>query len=117
MAGGYGLDALRDAKWLRACAVHYWGDIDTHGFAILDRLLSWLPNANPLLMDRTTFLAHREQWGSEPSQETRDLYRLGEREARLYDDLRCNRLGESLRLEQERVRYSALQQALALLLE
>ncbi len=35
---GYGFDALADARWLHACQVLYWGDIDTHGFAILDQL-------------------------------------------------------------------------------
>ena len=30
--------AIADARGLHACQVLYWGDIDTHGFAILDQL-------------------------------------------------------------------------------
>lgn len=33
---GYGWEALARASWLHRCRLHYWGDIDTHGFAILD---------------------------------------------------------------------------------
>jgi hypothetical protein len=107
--GGYGLDSLKEFPWLADCDVHYWGDIDTHGFAILDQLRSYLPGARSLLMDRETFLAHREQWGREKRPETRDLARLNAGEAALFDDLRQNRLGDRLRLEQELVDYTRLQ--------
>src|ERR1700733_13549749 len=30
---GYGFAALEQADWLFHCQIHYWGDIDTHGFA------------------------------------------------------------------------------------
>ena len=42
--------------WLRRCAVHYWGDIDTHGFAMLARARRALPQTESLLMDRDTLL-------------------------------------------------------------
>jgi hypothetical protein len=32
---GYSLDLLFSAEWLRSLELHYWGDIDTHGFAML----------------------------------------------------------------------------------
>ncbi|HTF44517.1 MAG TPA: DUF3322 domain-containing protein, partial [Terriglobales bacterium] len=35
---GYGLARLSEAEWLQTKTLYYWGDIDTHGFAILDRL-------------------------------------------------------------------------------
>ena len=35
---GYGFESLRRARWLSRCRLFYWGDIDTHGFAILDEL-------------------------------------------------------------------------------
>ena len=40
---GYALDRLGDIPWLHRCPLHYWGDIDTHGFAILDRLRAHFP--------------------------------------------------------------------------
>jgi len=62
---GYGFDVLAQAAWLVCCQVYYWGDIDTHGFAILDQLRANLPHAQSLLMDRATLLAFEAQWGRE----------------------------------------------------
>jgi hypothetical protein len=36
--GGYAVSSLERLSWLGERAVVYWGDIDTHGFTILDRL-------------------------------------------------------------------------------
>lgn len=60
--------------WLSGAEIVYWGDIDTHGFAILDRLRAWLPATRSVLMDRDTLLTHRERWGTEdrPEQERID---------------------------------------------
>jgi len=110
---GYGFEALSGAVWLRRCAVFYWGDIDTHGFAILDQLRAHLPHAQSLLMDRATLLAHGAQWGTEPQPLTRDLPRLTADETAVFNDLRDNRLRPQLRLEQERIGFGWVQQALA----
>lgn len=109
---GYCFDALSGVGWLRERHVYYWGDLDTHGFAILDQLRNLLPNARSLLMDRETFLYHRQYWGIEPKPENRELSRLTDAERQLYDDLRCNRFGDRLRLEQERIRFSWAEEAL-----
>ncbi len=74
--GGYGFEALAQAAWLHHCALFYWGDIDTDGFAILDSLRGYLPHARSLLMDRATLLAHRPLWGREASPTRRALSRL-----------------------------------------
>ncbi|BDT68260.1 hypothetical protein os1_24420 [Comamonadaceae bacterium OS-1] len=109
---GYGFEALAEAHWLRRCAVHYWGDIDTHGFAILDQLRATLPHAQSLLMDRATLLAHADHWGEEPQPVLRNLPRLTAEEGALFDDLRDNRLQPRLRLEQERVGFGWVERAL-----
>ena len=109
---GYGFAALAQAAWLHACQIHYWGDIDTHGFAILNELRSHFPHVESLLMDRQTFLAHSGLWGDEPLPQQRELDHLTTNELALYDDLRDQRLGNKLRLEQERIPYHLLQTAL-----
>lgn len=103
---------LAEAAWLKRCAVHYWGDIDTHGFAILDQLRAHLPQAESLLMDRDTLMAHAALWGDEPQPVRRDLLRLTDEERALYDDLRDNRIRANLRLEQERVGFGWVEEAL-----
>ena len=102
---GYGWEALARAAWLHRCRLYYWGDIDTHGFAILDRLRSHFPEVASLLMDRDTLLAHRPHWGEEPAPAVQDLSRLTAQEAELFDALRFDRLQPRLRLEQERVGF------------
>ena len=113
---GYGFEALAQAEWLARCQVFYWGDIDTHGFAILDQLRACLPHAHSLLMDRATLLAFESQWGNEEKQTDRMLSRLNTEESALYDDLRENKLGQNLRLEQERIGFGWVENALTLLL-
>lgn len=121
---GYGFEVLAGAAWLHQCRIHYWGDIDTHGFAILDQLRAHLPHVQSLLMDRQTLMAHRDHWGKEPQPLMRDLLLLDAQEHSLFDDLRHIRLSPgsdpshgpaSLRLEQERIGFDWLLQALAAL--
>jgi hypothetical protein len=111
--GGYGFDMLAEAAWLHRCTLQYWGDIDTHGFAILDQLRVHFPHAVSLLMDQETLLAHRMQWGREAQPEQRELLRLTPPERALYDDLRQHRFAEHLRLEQERIGFAWVRAALS----
>lgn len=110
---GYGFEHWAQATWLQRCELYYWGDIDTHGFAILDQLRRIFPQTRSLLMDRETLLAHQGQWGREPRQEKRELTRLTPAESRLYNELRHNLLAPALRLEQEKVSYGYLLATLA----
>jgi hypothetical protein len=112
---GYGWDALSKAAWLSRCSIHYWGDIDTHGFAILDQLRSRFVHVESFLMDRATLIAHEAQWGEELDQVLRDLPRLDDAEQALFNDLRDNRLRKNLRLEQERIGFQWVETALATL--
>jgi hypothetical protein len=105
MARGYAVEQLAQLPWLSAAeAVHYWGDIDTHGLAILGRLRSHLPSVRSLLMDEATLLAHRALWVAEPEPHRAEaIEHLDDVEQALYRDLRGDRWGVRLRLEQERI--------------
>jgi hypothetical protein len=100
---GFEVDRAGSLPWLRDTEVHYWGDLDTHGFAILDRLRAWLPQTRSVLMDRETLLAHPDRWVVEDRPSRARLRRLDRAEHALYDDLVSNRLGDRVRLEQERI--------------
>ena len=112
---GYGFEMLSKAEWLSRSRVHYWGDIDTHGFAILDQLRSQFDHVESFLMDRATLLAFEMLWGEEERQTLRDLPRLNPAEKALYDDLRDNRIRRNLRLEQERIGFGWVESALSAL--
>ncbi|ABA89049.1 protein of unknown function, DUF3322 and DUF2220 domain-containing [Syntrophotalea carbinolica DSM 2380] len=109
---GYGFDNLSAASWLHEKDIYYWGDIDTHGFAILNQLRGFLPHVVSFLMDQQTLLAHRALWGVETQPETGTLSRLLLDESALYDQLRQNHWGDRVRLEQERVGYDFLLEVL-----
>ena len=109
---GYGFENLAVASWLHEKNIYYWGDIDTHGFAILNQLRSFFPTTLSLLMDQRTLLKHRSLWGVEEQQKTRELSHLTPEEYILYDQLRQQHWGEGVRLEQERIGFHWLQDAL-----
>ena len=113
---GYGFEGLHRAQWLSRCRLFYWGDIDTHGFAILDELRSRFGRAESFLMDRATFDRFEPLWGTESSPLDRDLSRLTDEERALYDDLRFSRIGSNLRLEQERIGFEWVRSRLERLL-
>lgn len=110
---GYGFENLAGAAWLLEKDIRYWGDIDTHGFAIINQFRAFFPHTRSFLMDEETLLAHRALWGSESGLETGTLARLTPEEAAVYDRLRRNHWGVRIRLEQERIGFDFLVAALA----
>jgi hypothetical protein len=109
---GYSLDLLSGAEWLRGQELYYWGDIDTHGFAMLDKLRAKFPVVQSLLMDRDTLLAHRSLWVQEAIPHIGHLARLTDSERTLFEDLQLDRVGPRVRLEQERISFGHVQRAL-----
>jgi hypothetical protein len=109
---GYAVSVLEPLGWLAGADVVYWGDIDTHGFAILNRLRHRLPQARSMLMDRVTLVAHRDHWTTEPSPTAAVLDHLDLAESGLYADLVSNAYAPSIRLEQERISFAAIEKAI-----
>lgn len=109
---GFALGTLAETPWLEARKIVYWGDVDTHGFDILHRMRTQFASVESMLMDEATLLAHRRQWVREPSPTSRPLSNLTPEEEAVYHGLVEDRYGPAVRLEQERVRFSLLEQAL-----
>lgn len=111
---GYGVDELVGAlPWRDKVALSYWGDIDTHGFAILAQVRAVAPHTKSVLMDAATLMAHRPFWSSEASPRRDPVLGLTVAERALYDDLRSGTYGQGVRLEQELVRFDLVEAALA----
>lgn len=68
-----------------------------------------LPHTRSFLMDRASLLSHVDHWGRETSPNRARLPGLTTEEAALHRDLVEDSLGPSVRLEQERVRFSAIE--------
>jgi len=104
MAMGYGVGALARLPWVMRARCIYWGDLDTHGFAILSRARQQLPHLESALMDEATLLRFRELWVTEPDQyAATELPLLNATEQEVYRGLKQHRWGANVRLEQERI--------------
>lgn len=115
---GYNVDVLARLPWLARARCMYWGDLDTHGFAILHRARSYIPELQSVLMDEETLLRHKALWVDEAAQHSAaELTLLTKDEQQLYRDLKQQRWGQNVRLEQERINWTTawnvLQRSLA----
>ena len=97
---GYAVTRLSKVPWLAQRRLIYFGDIDTHGFTILDRLRKTFPHSRSMLMDSATLHAHRHAWVEEPKSKRQldALVRLNDEEQALFDDLRQDRFGQPFAL-------------------
>lgn len=107
-AQGYAVEVYGQLPWLRDARVRYWGDIDTHGLAILNRLRHHVPTAESVLMDSETLLANRLLWTREEKPHRAMLPMLTASEQRTYELLLAN---ENVRLEQERLPWAEVEAA------
>ncbi len=106
MGLGYGIDLLAEVKWIANARVYYWGDLDTHGFAILHRARFYFPNLESILMDEETLSKHQALWGTENKQHgSTELTLLRDGERLLYANMKQQRWSCNIRLEQERIEW------------
>ncbi len=118
MRAGYAVDLFGRLRWLQRLPCYYWGDIDTHGFAILNRMRNYFPHVKSVLMDKETFLDHRILWGKEEKpRKNAELNFLSDDERELYIGLSNGQWDINLRLEQERIPWSYAWQRLCLVLQ
>jgi hypothetical protein len=104
---GTSVSVLASLQWVRESAVVYWGDLDSHGFAILDHARRVLPQVRSVLMDEQTLVAHRELWVEEGTPYANaQLPHLTAEERAVFAKLQASAWGRAVRLEQERVRWS-----------
>jgi hypothetical protein len=114
MRMGYAVDALAQLPWVAGAVCNYWGDIDTHGFAILNRARAYLSGLRSIMMDEQTLLSHRAFWVKEDAQHSvLELPNLNEPEYALYRALKEQRWGLNVRFEQERIAWSIVTDAIS----
>ncbi len=104
MGLGYSVNLLSVIPWLSDARCFYWGDLDSDGFAILNRARSHIPHIESLLMDEDTLMSHQALWGKEAKPVTvKRLDCLTEKEQHLYFKLANGSFEDNVRLEQERI--------------
>lgn len=97
--GGYGVQVLRDLRWLAQVErLLYWGDMDAHGFEILSQFRGYFPSVRSVMMDEATFSAFFEGDAGQPTAEKAGLH-LDNAELAMYRTVVRNHW----RLEQEKI--------------
>lgn len=110
---GYGVDVLGRLPWVTKANCIYWGDLDTHGFAILNRARTYLPELKSILMDEDTLRSYQDLWVEEKTQHGAEtLPLLSDREQEVYQAIKRNAWGQNVRLEQERIAWDVAWKAL-----
>jgi len=104
---GYGVESLKNVKWLESRELIYWGDIDTHGFAILSQMRGYFPHIESMLMsdeviEKFRHLAVKE---SLSKRFLGELDNLTQEEYDVFEKLKGNVYGEAFRIEQERIGF------------
>ncbi|MCK4442295.1 MAG: hypothetical protein KAU90_09835, partial [Sulfurovaceae bacterium] len=107
---GYGVDSLKNIEWLKTKEIYYWGDIDTHGFAILSQIRGYFPQVKSILMNKEVVNRYRYLGVEEPKskQFLGELENLSIEEEKLFEQLKIDSSLKGLRIEQERVPISYL---------
>src|SRR5262249_21010370 len=104
---GNAVGVLNGIPLLRGVDAVYWGDIDTHGYAILNHARRALPNVKSILMGKETLFAYQNLWGQEPVQnDSAEFSLLQAHERMVYDALCSQAWGKNIRLEQERIPWT-----------
>lgn len=115
MGLGYQVDILSRLPWVACGQNFYWGDLDTHGFAILNRARSYLPRLQSILMDEKTLLTYQSLWVEEEKPHTATfLPELTPTEQAVYQGIKQNHWGERIRLEQERIAWNYAREAISI---
>jgi hypothetical protein len=100
---GYGVDILKEIEWLKNKKLYYWGDIDTHGFAILSQIRGYFPSIKSILMNHKTVIEFKHLAVKESKPFKGKLHNLNQEEEEVFEALKSNIYGDSLRIEQERI--------------
>ncbi|MCP4152039.1 MAG: hypothetical protein GY757_30135 [bacterium] len=70
--GGFMVEVLKEAGWLKTKNILYWGDIDVHGFLILSLVRRYFPLTVSIMMNEDTFFRFRERCGEGADVVTRE---------------------------------------------
>jgi hypothetical protein len=107
MGRGNAVEAFAQIPWLAVLPITYWGDLDAKGLVILSRLRGLLPGTTvrSVMMDTETLHRFSGLWGQSAPHTTEDAPHLCAAEQALLDELRQDRHGSRVQLEQERIAW------------
>ena len=96
--GGFKVENIKEANWMKLVEVLYWGDLDVQGFEILSQVRDYFPQTKSFLMDEKTFDKFFEKDKGVLSKSNVQL-NLTSTELSIYEKIKEN----NWRLEQEKI--------------
>lgn len=99
---GYAVDRLAAIPWICRAHIVYWGDLDSHGFAILNRFRAYGLAVTTVLMDVSTLDAYMDLCVPEPKSASGTFTHLLPAELSVMAELAAR---GNVRLEQERLEW------------
>lgn len=101
---GFGIECLKEVKWLTGIEIFYWSDLDVQGFQMLSQLRAYFPQAKSLFMEMEVLASHNNFVVQGTLSKVESLPYLSNDESEVYLYL----LKNNLRLEQERIPQSLI---------
>ena len=109
---GYGVESIKDVKWLNSKKLFYWGDIDRDGFAILSQARAYFKHLRSIFMDEQTIESFAIYSTKDSDKYKRELPNLVSDELVVYDKLQNDYYGTDFRLEQEKIHFDYVMERL-----
>ena len=107
---GFTVTVLKDVDWLKDKDIHYFGDLDDHGFEILSFFREFFPKTKSLCMDLKTFEKFKCFRVKGECIRSNTIANLTEEEQKVYMLLNIN--SDLNRLEQERIPQQWIKEAI-----
>jgi hypothetical protein len=97
--GGFSISLIQYIDWIKEKTIFYWGDLDEHGFEILNQFKTYFPKTRSILMEKNLLQQFNMYVTEGKISKALRLPALDSREKEIFEFIKEN----NIRLEQEKI--------------
>ncbi len=97
--GGFSISLIQNIEWIKDKTIFYWGDLDEHGFEILNQFKTFFPKTRSILMEKSLLTQHKIYITEGKQSKAVQLPALDSNETEVFELIRES----NIRLEQEKI--------------
>ena len=97
--GGFSISLIQNIDWIKGKNIYYWGDIDEHGFEILNQFKTCFSGTKSILMEKRILEQFNSYITNGETSKALSLSALDATEKEVFEFVRTNQV----RLEQEKI--------------
>jgi hypothetical protein len=97
--GGFSTSLIQNIDWIKEKTIFYWGDLDEHGFEILNQFKTYFPKTKSILMEKSLLEQFKMYVTEGKTSKALQLPALDAIEKETFEFVREN----NIRLEQEKL--------------